>query len=54
MHEDLNRFGLVEEEDNALEEAALSLALPDHPGTNLAPYHDLLGAMETQPFIDPP
>ncbi|KHL26571.1 hypothetical protein PK98_09370 [Croceibacterium mercuriale] len=48
MHEDLNRLGLVEEGEIVLDEAALSLALPDHPGTDLAPYHDLLDAMETR------
>lgn len=48
MHEDLIRLGLIDEGEIALDEAALSLALLDHPGTDLAPYHDLLDAMETR------
>jgi regulator of sirC expression with transglutaminase-like and TPR domain len=48
MHEDLNRLGLIEEDEIALDEAALSLALFDHPGADLASYHDLLDAMETR------
>lgn len=46
MDEDLNRLGLIDEEDVVLDEAALSLALLDHPGTDLVPYHDLLDAVE--------
>jgi len=48
MHEDLNRLGLIEEDEIVLDEAALSLALLDHPGTDLASCHDLLDAMETR------
>ncbi len=48
MQEELSRLGLIDEEDIALDEAALSLALPDHPGTDLAAFHDLLDAMETR------
>jgi regulator of sirC expression with transglutaminase-like and TPR domain len=48
MDEDLNRLGLVEDGEIALDEAALSLALLDHPGTDLAAYHDLFDAMETR------
>lgn len=48
MDEDLNRLGLIDEEEIALDDAALSLALLDHPGTDLAPYHDLLDAVETR------
>jgi regulator of sirC expression with transglutaminase-like and TPR domain len=48
MHEDLNRLGLIDEDEISLDEAALSLALLDHPGTDLASYHDLLDAMETR------
>lgn len=46
MREDLNRLGLIDEDEILLDEAALTLALLDHPGANLAPYHDLLDAME--------
>jgi regulator of sirC expression with transglutaminase-like and TPR domain len=46
MHEDLYRLGLIEEDEIALDDAALSLALIDHPGTDLTSYHDLLDAME--------
>lgn len=48
MTEDLNRLGLIDEEEIALDDAALSLALLDGSGIDLAPYHDLLGAMETR------
>lgn len=48
MLEDLNNLSLVEEDDIALDAAALTLALLDHPGTDLARYHDLLAAMETR------
>ena len=48
MYEDLNRLGLIEDDEIALDEAAPSLALLDHPGTDLASHHDLLGAMETR------
>ena len=48
MHEDLNRLGLIDEEDIALDLAALSLALLDHSGTDLAHYYDMLDAIETR------
>ncbi|MEG3177464.1 transglutaminase-like domain-containing protein [Sphingomonas sp. RB3P16] len=48
MNEDLNRLGLIDEEEIALDDAALTLALLDHPGTDLTTYHDLLDAMETR------
>jgi regulator of sirC expression with transglutaminase-like and TPR domain len=48
MHEDLNRLGLIDEDEITLDEAALSLALLDHPGTDLGPYQDLLDAIETR------
>lgn len=48
MQDDLNRLGLIDEEDIALDDAALSLAALDHPGTDLVPYHDLLDAMEAR------
>jgi regulator of sirC expression with transglutaminase-like and TPR domain len=48
MYEDLNLLGLIDEEEIALDEGALSLALLDHPGTDLAPYHDVLDAMATR------
>ena len=48
MHEDLNRLGLIDEEEIALDEAALSLALLDHPGTDLVTCCDLLDAMKTR------
>jgi regulator of sirC expression with transglutaminase-like and TPR domain len=48
MHEDLNRLGLIEEDEIALDGAALSLALLDHPGTELATYDDLLDAIKTR------
>lgn len=46
MEEDLNRLGLVDEDEIELDEAALALALLDHPGTDPEPYHDLLDAIE--------
>ncbi|WP_241659522.1 SirB1 family protein [Sphingomonas glacialis] len=48
MYEDLNRLGLIEEDEIELDDAALSLALLDHPGTDLATYYDLLDAIETR------
>jgi regulator of sirC expression with transglutaminase-like and TPR domain len=48
MDEELNRLGLIDEGEIALDEAALSLALLDHPGTDLAGYHNLLDAIETR------
>lgn len=45
MEEDLIRLGLVDEDDIVLDEAALSLALLDHPGVRSGPYQDLLEAV---------
>jgi regulator of sirC expression with transglutaminase-like and TPR domain len=45
MDEDLIRLGLIDEDDIVLDEAALSLALLDHPGTQMRPYQDLLEAV---------
>lgn len=42
MDQELNRLGLIDEDEIELDEAALSLALLDHEGTDLAPYRDLL------------
>ncbi|MBJ6120400.1 SirB1 family protein [Sphingomonas mollis] len=46
MHQELNRLGLIDDEEIDLDDAALSLALLDHPDTDIAPYNDLLDAME--------
>ncbi|GAA0676173.1 regulator of sirC expression with transglutaminase-like and TPR domain [Sphingomonas insulae] len=48
MDEDLNHLGLIDEDEIALDHAALALALPDHAGTDLTPYHDLLDAIATR------
>lgn len=48
MYDGLNRLGLIEEEEIALDDAALSLALLDHPGTDLATHCNLLDAIETR------
>lgn len=48
MHEDLIHLGLIDDDEIVLDEAALSLALLDHPGIDLATYDDLLDAMETR------
>ena len=48
MEDDLNQLGLVDEEDIVLDEAALTLALLDHPGTDEQPYVDLLEATATR------
>ncbi|WP_404713749.1 SirB1 family protein [Sphingomonas sp. MMS24-J13] len=45
MDDDLIRLGLVDDEAIMLDEAALSLALPDNPETDLDPYHALLAEM---------
>ena len=45
MNTDLLHLGLIDEDEIALDEAALTLASLDHPGVDLAPYHDLLEAM---------
>ncbi len=48
MDLDLNRLGLIDEEEIDLDEAALALALLDHPGADLTPYRELLDAIETR------
>lgn len=48
MHEEFNHLGLIDEEDIALDDAALSLAALDHPGTDLAAYQDLLDMIEAR------
>ena len=45
MDDDLLTLGLVDEADIVLDEAALSLALLDHPDTDLAPYDAVLAAI---------
>ena len=45
MDDDLNQLGLVDDEDIILDEAALTLALLDHPGADEQPYLDLLEAV---------
>jgi regulator of sirC expression with transglutaminase-like and TPR domain len=48
MNEDLNRLGLLDENEIMLDEAALTLALLDHRGTDLAPYHEMLAAIHAR------
>jgi regulator of sirC expression with transglutaminase-like and TPR domain len=48
MDEDLNRLSLIDDNDIVLDEAALSLALLDHPETDLGPYQDVLEAIATR------
>ncbi|MEW9856570.1 SirB1 family protein [Novosphingobium sp. M1R2S20] len=48
MNDDLQRLGLVDEDEIELDEAALVLAQLDHPDTDLAPYEELLDAIETR------
>ena len=48
MFEDLDRLGLVDEDDITLDDAALALALLDHPETDLSPYETLLDAIATR------
>lgn len=48
MTDDLTHLGLVEDGEIRLDEAALTLALLDHPGVDLAPYRQLLDEMETR------
>lgn len=48
MEEDLNRLGLIDEEDIELDAAALALALLDDPGIDLTASSDLLDAMEAR------
>lgn len=45
MDEELTRLGLIDEEAIILDEAALELALPDNPETDLEPYHRLLAGI---------
>lgn len=40
MNDDLIRLGLIDDEDIVLDEAALTLALLDHPDVDDAPYRD--------------
>ena len=48
MNDDLIRLSLVDDDEIVLDEAALSLALLDHPGTDLASYRDLLETVATR------
>ncbi|HSB95395.1 MAG TPA: transglutaminase family protein, partial [Spongiibacteraceae bacterium] len=48
MSEDILHLGLIDDEFIALDEAALALAAPDHPGIDLAPYRALLADMAEQ------
>lgn len=48
MDEDLNHLGLIDEDAIALDHAALSLALPDHPGTDITLCYDLLDTIATR------
>lgn len=41
-------LGLIDEEDILLDEAALSLALLDHPATDLEPYAEVIDAVATR------
>lgn len=45
MTHELNRLGLIDEDDIILDEAALALALSDHPDTDPAPYRAVLEAI---------
>lgn len=45
MNNDLINLGLIDEVEIALDQAALSLALLDHPNTDPAPYQELLNAL---------
>lgn len=48
MYHDIQQIGLLEDEDIQLDEAALTLALPDHPEMDLAGRRALLDAMAQQ------
>lgn len=48
MEEDLNQLGLIDEDEIELDDAALTLAMLDHPGTDLDPYYDLLDEIEAR------
>jgi regulator of sirC expression with transglutaminase-like and TPR domain len=45
MNDDLMRLGLIDDDEIALDEAALDLALLDHPGTDPAACHEVLEAV---------
>lgn len=45
MLEEITHIGLLDEDAITLDAAALELAAPDHPGTPLDPYVDVLAAM---------
>ena len=45
MTDDLIRLGLIDEEDIQLDDAALTLALLDHPRTDDAPYHAVIASI---------
>ncbi len=42
VNDPIARLGLLDDDDIVLDQAALLLASLDHPGVNLAPYHDVL------------
>lgn len=48
MNEDLIQLGLIDEDEIELDDAALTLAVLDHPDIDLEPYYDLLGEIETR------
>jgi regulator of sirC expression with transglutaminase-like and TPR domain len=48
MSDDLNRLGLIDDDEIALDQAALSLSLLDHPDIDHGPYHQLLDMMATR------
>jgi regulator of sirC expression with transglutaminase-like and TPR domain len=48
MYQDIPQLGLLEDDDILLDEAALTLALPDHPAADAEPQRALLGAIEAQ------
>jgi regulator of sirC expression with transglutaminase-like and TPR domain len=48
MDDDFSRLGLIDDELIILDEAALSLALPDNPETDLEPYHALLSEIASR------
>ncbi|TXC70615.1 hypothetical protein FSB78_06445 [Sphingomonas ginsenosidivorax] len=48
MDDQLTHLGLIDEDEIALDDAALSLAHLDHPDVDLEPYRHLLGTIETR------
>lgn len=48
MEEDLTQLGLIDEDEIDLDDAALTLALLDHPGLDAAPYYELLDDIEAR------